>query len=199
MEALFPEIFFEYLVFTLPLWTAIYLWGVPALLLDRPEGADEKGMVKRLLSSLRSLINPMFVAMVVGAVIGLCGLQLPEGITSAVSAAGDCMSPVAMLLTGLTVAAIDLKKVFKTPSIYVVTLIRLVVYPLLAVLLFTFVEIPRTYFICLLCAVSMPLGLNTIVVPGAYGKDTSVAAGMAVVSHLLSAVTVPILFLLFIK
>ena len=72
-------------------------------------------------------------------------------------------------------------------------------YPLLAVLIFAFVEIPRTYYICLICSLAMPLGLNTIVVPAAYGKDTSVAAGMAVVSHLLSAVTIPILFLLFIK
>ena len=38
VEALFPDIFFEYLVFTLPLWAAIYLWGVPALLLDSDGG-----------------------------------------------------------------------------------------------------------------------------------------------------------------
>lgn len=197
MEALFPEIFFEYLVFTLPLWTMIYLWGVPALLLDEPKDKNEKGSARSVLSRLKAFLNPMFIAMVIGAVIGLCGLKLPAGVTSAVDAAGSCMSPVAMLLTGLTVASIDLKKVFKTFGIYVVTLIRLVVYPLIAVLIFTFVEIPETYYICLLCSLAMPLGLNTIVVPSAYGKDTSVAAGMAVVSHLLSAITVPIMFLLF--
>lgn len=40
----------------------------------------------------------------------------------------------------------------------------------------------------------MPLGLNTIVIPSAYGKDTSVAAGMAVISHLLAVVTIPVIF-----
>lgn len=199
MEALFPEIFFEYLVFTLPLWTGIYLWGVPALLLDSDAAEKGTGALKRLLLKLRPLVNPMFIAMIAGAAIGLLGIKLPEGVSSAVGAAGDCMSPVAMLLTGLTVASIDLKKVFNTVSIYVVSILRLVAYPLIAVLIFSFVEIPRTYYICLLCSLAMPLGLNTIVVPGAYGKDTSVAAGMAVISHLMSAVTVPILFLLFIK
>ena len=31
--SLFPNIFFEYLIFTLPLWILIYLWGVPRLLI----------------------------------------------------------------------------------------------------------------------------------------------------------------------
>ena len=34
VSALFPDIFFEYLIFTLPLWIMIYLWGVPVLLLS---------------------------------------------------------------------------------------------------------------------------------------------------------------------
>ena len=34
---LFPDIFFEYLIFTLPLWTLIYLWGVPRLLMADAE------------------------------------------------------------------------------------------------------------------------------------------------------------------
>ena len=32
VSALFPDIFMEYLIFTLPLWSLIYLWGVPVLL-----------------------------------------------------------------------------------------------------------------------------------------------------------------------
>jgi predicted permease len=42
----------------------------------------------------------------------------------------------------------------------------------------------------------MPLGLNTIVIPAAYGKDTTAAAGMALISHTLAVISIPILFLL---
>ena len=52
----------------------------------------------------------------------------------------------------------------------------------------------QTAYICGLCSLAMPLGLNTIVIPSAYGKDTSVAAGMAVISHLLAVVTIPVIF-----
>ena len=34
VSAMFPEIFFEYLIFTLPMWTIIYIWGVPVLLMS---------------------------------------------------------------------------------------------------------------------------------------------------------------------
>ena len=31
VNSLFPDIFFEYLIFTLPFWILIYLWGVPVV------------------------------------------------------------------------------------------------------------------------------------------------------------------------
>ena len=37
VNALFPEIYFEYLIFTLPLWAGVYLWGTPELLMPRGE------------------------------------------------------------------------------------------------------------------------------------------------------------------
>lgn len=35
---------------------------------------------------------------------------------------------------------------------------------------------------------------TVIVTPSAYGKDTSVVAGMAVISHLFAVVTIPLIF-----
>ena len=58
----------------------------------------------------------------------------------------------------------------------------------------SFFEIPRTIYLCALCSLAMPLGLNTIVIPSAYGKDTTVAAGMTIISHLLAIITIPLIF-----
>ena len=43
----------------------------------------------------------------------------------------------------------------------------------------------------------MPLGLNTIVIPKAYDLDSTVASGMALISHLLSIGTIPLVFMIF--
>ncbi len=190
VNALFPEIFYEYLIFTLPLWIMIYLWGVPSLLIA---DLDKKQTLKQ---KLKAFVNPMFVAMFIGMIIGLSGIKLPNWLTSLVTVSGNCMSPVAMLLTGITVSSIDMKKTFTNLGIYAVTFVRLIVLPLAFVLIAKFIPFNETIYICALCTLAMPLGLNTIVIPSAYGKDTSTAAGMAVVSHLFSCITIPLIFTL---
>ena len=188
VSAVFPEIFLEYLIFTMPLWTMIYMWGVPCLLIPSEEG---KQTIK---TRLKSFANPMFAAMIIGVVIGLSGIKLPSSLSTAVNVAGDCMSPIAMMLTGITVASMDVKKVLSIKSIYVVSIIRLLVFPLIFIGIFKFVPMSQNIVVCTICSLAMPLGLSTLVIPGGYGKDTSVAAGMAVVSHLLSAITIPVIF-----
>lgn len=199
MSAVFPEIFFEYTVFTLPFWFTIYLWGAPVLLISGSNEGEKVSLKQRL----KSFLNPMFIAMIVGMIIGLTGLKLPKGVTSAIDGAGACMSPLAMLLTGMTVGRVDVLALLKKWRLYLVTAIKLVAYPLLFVGLFALLAMlpenaffTETFFKCGTCIAAMPLGLNTIVIPAAYGRDTSDAAGMALVSHLASVVTIPLVFML---
>ena len=187
--ALFPGVFGNYLVFVLPLWVMIYLWGVPALLIPGKEG--EK---KSPLSSLKRLVNPMFAAMLVGMILGLTGVPLPEFVGAGLDSLGGCMSPVAMLLTGMTVSSLDLKKTFTDKSVYLASFIRLLAFPAVFMALLWVLPLPADISLCVLCAVAMPLGLSPVVIPAAYGQDTSAAAGMALISHLLSVATIPLVF-----
>ena len=59
---------------------------------------------------LKAFANPMLIAMLIGMIIGLTGIRLPQWTSNMVSSLGTCMSPVAMLLTGVTVSKIQLKK-----------------------------------------------------------------------------------------
>lgn len=191
VKALFPGIFIEYVMFTMVLWAGIYLWGAPVLLIG---GSGEK---QSFAKSLKSFVNPMFIGMVLGAIVGLSGLQLPSFVDTLMTEAGNCMSPVAMLLTGMALAAIDLKKVLSIKSIYAVSALRLLVYPIVGILALAWLPVSDTFKLCTVCSLAMPLGLNTIVIPAAYGKDTTFASGMALISHALSIVTIPFVFWLY--
>lgn len=191
VAALFPDIFMEYLIFVLPFWVYIYVWGVPSLLMSDD---SNKGGIKE---GLKKLVNPMFIAMLIGMVIGLINPPMPSFLGNAVDTLGNCMSPIAMLLTGITIAQIDLIKTFKNLSVYFVSVLRLLVFPLVAILVLKFLPLDYGLALCTVCSLAMPLGLNTIVVPSAYGKDTSVAAGMALISHLLSCISIPLVFMIF--
>ncbi len=190
--SLFPDVLAEYIVFTLVLWIVIYLWGVPSLLVGGEGGQGIKGRLK-------NLVNPMFICMIVGAAIGLLEIPLPTFANTTITAASGCMSPLAMLITGMTVAKTSIKSVLKERSVYYISFLRLIAFPLafvgvLYLLKLAGIELPSSYVICAVVSLAMPLGLNTIVIPAAYGKDTTVASGMALVSHLLSIATIPVIF-----
>lgn len=190
VEALYPDIFFEYLIFVIPLWILIYVWAVPVLLIS---DSDKNQTMK---TRLKSFVNPMFICMIIGMIIGILNIKLPAWTLNVIDTCGSCMSPIAMLLTGMTVAKMNLRKILSDKSIYVLTLIRLVLIPLAAIGILLLLPVDRTLFVCTICALAMPLGLNTLVIPAAYGKDTTAAAGMALVSHFLSCISIPLVFLL---
>ena len=192
VAALFPDIFLEYLLFTLPLWVELYVWGIPVLLMG---DAEKKRTIK---DRIKPFINPMFISLLIGMVIGLLKIPMPSFFLSVLDSSSACMSPVAMLLTGITVSTISFKATFTDVKTYIVSLVRLLAIPLafIAVTKIFPVFEDKILLTCALCSLSMPLGLNTIVIPSAYGKDTTVGAGMAVISHILALGTIPLVFAL---
>ena len=110
------------------------------------------------------------------------------------------MSPIAMLLTGAMLGKLDILALLKKWRIYVVSAIKLLAYPLLFIGVFILLPmgefVTETFLKCTLCVAAMPVGLNAIVVPAGYGKDASDAAAMALVSHILSIATIPLMFML---
>lgn len=191
VNALYPGLFTDYLILATPIWIFNYGWAIPALLI--PIDERKSGVRARL----KNLLNPMFVGMLIGIIIGLSGIKLPIFIASAVDGLGKCMSPVAMLITGMTVAGINLRKILKDKSIYILTVISIVIIPFAFIGVCKLLPITYEVALCGLCAIAMPLGLNSVVIPAAYGKDTSQAAGMAIVSHLFSALTIPLVITVF--
>lgn len=189
VRAVFPEYFSQYVMFTMPLYVIIYTWAVPALLMPKEGKQTWK-------QRLKGVFNPMVIGMLAGILVGLSGLRLPSSIVSVVQTAGNCMSPIAMMLTGITIASIDLSKVFRSWNIYLLTVLRLIVYPLVGLAVLILLPLPNVYKICAVCALAMPLGLSNVVIPAAYGMDTTKAAAMALVSHVLSIITIPLMFIL---
>ena len=188
VSTLVPELFMSYLIMCTPIWIVNYSWAVPGLLMP-----NEKGRGFRP----KNLLNPLFIAMLIGIVIGLSGIHMPPFINTAISSLGKCMSPATMLLTGMCVAKIDVKRVLKIKSIYVLSFMRLLLMPLIFLGFLLIYKIDYGVALCATCVLSMPLGLNSVVIPESHGCDTSEASGMAIVSHLSSALTIPLVLTLF--
>jgi predicted permease len=108
------------------------------------------------------------------------------------------MGPLAMLLAGFVVGGYDWRELFTNKKVYVATAVRLIVIPAVMMLALKLIGTSDEIMTLALIAFSTPLGLNTIVYPAAYGGDTKTGASMAMISHTLSVVTIPLMYLLFI-
>lgn len=182
------DVLFDYMIFTLPLCLYVYSFGTASLI---PKEKD-KGF------SFKVFLNPICVSMLLGALAGLSGIPLPKFLVTSIAQAGACMSPLAMILTGFVVANYSFKTLASKGRIYVASILRLIVIPLAFVLVLKLLNTDSTIIMLTLCATAMPLGLNTVVFPAAYGGDTTPGASMALISHIMSIITIPIMFSLFI-
>lgn len=182
------NVLFDYMIFTLPLCLYVYSFGTASLI---PKEKN-KGF------SFKVFLNPIFISMLLGTVVGLTGIWVPKFLVTSIAQAGACMSPLAMILTGFVVANYSFKTLASKFKIYIASIIRLIILPLVFVLILKLLKTDSTIIMLTLCATSMPLGLNTVVFPAAYGGDTTTGASMALISHLMSIITIPIMFAIFI-
>ena len=196
MEGAFPDVFAEYTVFIIPHYIQIYAFLIPMLLIPGKDG-DEKFSIKSLGGRL---LNPLLIAMLVGMVIGITGIGyvLPLSVKKIFSGLGGCMSPMAMLLSGMILAGCSLKNVLKSWHLYFISFVRLIAIPIVAIAVLALLPkgeiLTREFIICVVCAAAMPLGMNAIVIPSGYGNDSPDAAGMTLISHLFSVATIPLMF-----
>lgn len=174
---------FDYLMFTLPLNLFTYSIGIAWLV---PNGHGK--------FSMKSFVNPIFVSIFIGAILGLLPIPKFRLVTTIINSTAACMSPIAMILTGFVIGGYSFANLFGKWQTYVVAGIRLVFLPTVSVLVLKLFNAPQEAVVATLCANAMPLGLNTVIIPSAYGKSPDDGASMALVSQLTAVFTIPILF-----
>jgi hypothetical protein len=99
-----------------------------------------------------------------------------------------------MILTGFVIGGYPIGQLLAMKKIYLLSLYRLILLPLLFGGLCHVLSVSSDIQRVVVCAYAMPLGLNTIVIPAAYGEDAKPGAGMALISNVIALVTIPFIF-----
>ena len=179
---------YEYLLFTIALNTAVYTWGLTIL---TPKEYRSKNPVKNLL-------NPIFVSLIAGIIVGITGLNeiLPSFIVTTIDYFKACMGPLAMLLTGFVVADYPFGDLISNKKVYIASLLRLLIIPAIIITLCKLLGADDNTLVMVLFAFATPLGMNTIVFPAAFGGETKTGASMAMISHSLCIISIPVMYAL---
>lgn len=171
----------------------IVIFAIPIMLYINTYGYCV--LTKRELS-LKKLINPVIIAMLIGAILGFTQLRLPGSVMGFVSKASGCMAPLSMLLAGITISEYKLKNLISDKKAYIMSAIRLILIPLFVLLVlkpFGSNELTRTAVLLF----SMPFGLNPIIFAKLVDENYFLPAKLAFVSSIFSIITVPLFLSLF--
>jgi len=169
------------MVFTLPL--EVFIYTVALYMLD-PQ--------KKL--SLKKLINPNIVSVILGIAAGLMEIKIPQLLLDACNSASVCMSPLAMIMTGFILGGIPLKRVIAAPKPYIVSGWRLIIIPALLFGILWLIGVDKEVVIVATAMYAMPVGLNAVIFPEAYGGDSKTGAQVCFISTILALITLPIVF-----
>lgn len=183
----------EYLLFTFGVGIFCSSWGL-YILIPKDKGEGLAANLKK------GLLTPPMISLFLGMAIGLLGLTrfVPQFCVKALESASNCQGPVAMVLAGFVVGGYNFKELLTNKAVYVATALRLIVIPAVLMVVLRALGTSEQIMTLALIAYATPLGLNTIVYPSAYGGETKTGASMAMISHTLSVITIPLMYLLFI-
>ena len=146
----------------------------------------------------RKFINPGIVASAIALLLYFCNIQLPRVATETFSFLGNMTPPLSMIILGSVLAEYPLSSIFKDLKINLMLVLKQLLLPVVATVLahLVFTDPVITGIITLTFA--MPCATMTVMLSKEYKSDTLTASAGVVFTTVLSLITIPIAFVLFV-
>ena len=149
------------------------------------EGASLKDSLQRVIRM------PVIHGALLGIVLQLLSVNIPITFMEAVSLIADASIPTVMLVLGMQLAVITRKKVAYR-YVSSVTIIRMIVSPILAIIIVSFLPISSLLKNVLIIQAAMPAAANTTMFAIQFGTEPDLVSFTTLVTTILSIVTIPI-------
>ena len=141
----------------------------------------------------RSLLHtPVLYAMVVGLAIYLLQIPVPNLIAQPIDLLSGMNTPLSMLITGMLIAAGDLKSIVCDQHIWKLAALRMVLIPAVCVAVFALLGFHGMSAQVVLLLECCPAAAITSVFAVQFGHEERFAAGSVVLTTLLSIITLPL-------
>ncbi len=148
---------------------------------------------KKSLSLKKIIINPGVLGVVAGLFLFFTRIELPNIVMTAVGYMAGLNTPVAMLLLGIFLADVDLKKAIKNSKLYSVSFVRLVLIPALAVIILKLAHIPNEVAVAVVIPVACPCATASALFAAKYDLDAGYASEIVSLNTLMSIATLPLM------
>lgn len=159
---------------------------------------EEKSVsVKKILGNIN------VIAIAVGLAMFVLQIKLPTMIIESLDSLTVMIGPFSMLMAGMIIAGMDLKKIFLFRRTYLVTFMRMILYPALALLAIRLTRLEllaaegNTILLISMLAASAPTGATIMQMAQVYDKDSEYASAIYFITTMLSIATMPFMVWLY--
>ena len=153
---------------------------------------------KRYISLKAAFVNPTVLSVCAGLVLFLLRSKnwLPDLLKDGFRTVGNMSTPLCMVILGIRLATMDFRKLFTTPLVWGISAGKLLVFPLFCYALVLPFPLDPVFKGSILILAATPCASILLNLAEIHHKGQELAANCALLTTLLSIVTIPLLSLL---
>lgn len=166
----------------------VMVWTIGCIMVS------DKVRPKEIIKSIAS--TPVLYAVVIGLVIYLFQIPMPNMIQQPIAAIGNMNTPISMMIIGMIIAGSNLKYIVTNKYIWFTIAARMILIPAISVALLYLLGARGMLASVVLIQAACPTAAITSVFAIQHKHDENLAAGAVVLTTLFSIVTLPLLAML---
>ncbi|MEG1662726.1 MAG: AEC family transporter [Clostridia bacterium] len=154
---------------------------------------------KKYIKIKKAIFNPQMLTLFIALPLFFAGVtinSIPEPITKVIGYLADMTAPLCMLILGMRFAVAPMKELFTDWKVYVITAIKIVIFPLIVFLVLMPFHMDSIMRATLVILSGMPCASINLNLAELYGADQKTAANSILLSTLLCIITIPLIMLL---
>lgn len=146
----------------------------------------------------QAFLSPVFLSVFAGLLIFFLQIPLPSIVKNTVSMMAALNTPLAMLVTGITLAGTKLISVFTSKRPYYIAALSCLLVPIVAMSIYTLLpdSIPQILILVNLVSAACPCAVLTILFATRFGLDEAYASNTLTLQNICCIITIPLVVFL---
>lgn len=149
-----------------------------------------------LKQQIMGLLTPLNISTVIMLIMLAMGWKFTGAPLQFLSSLANCVLPTSMLIIGCLLSGSPLIDVLRKPVLYLITLLRGLVMPLIAAVLLRFTGWERTMCLCIVMVLGCSVAAVVSIFGVRYDRSPEMASKSVLQSNLLLPVTMPLMMFL---
>jgi len=147
---------------------------------------------RKQLSVKKAFLNPGVIGFAIAVILFALRVKLPGPVTSTLGFLGNLNTPLAMVIIGGQMAAVDFRELFRDWRLYVVSAVKLLAVPAITMLVMLPLHLDPITYMAVTILSACPVAGATSLFSQMNGKDPSLAARLVTLSTLFCIITLPL-------